>query len=106
MSQHNQEQKEGNFIATKLLCNDIPFEYSSFKALKKCRDIRHSCRENYKTNSTELCHDILKVCRDIIQEKCTELCHDMTLQATTKLEDKDGNYVVTKQPTGPILGDP
>ena len=33
--------------------------------------------------------------------KGTEKCRDITLQAMTKLENKDGSYVATKQPTGP-----
>ena len=77
-------------------CCDISFEYSSCKALKKCRDTRYSCRDNYRTNSTELCRDIFKLCRDIIKkEKGAKDCRDRTLQATIKLEDKDDNYVAT-----------
>ena len=79
MSRHNQEQQEGNFVTTKLLCCDIPFEYSSYKALKKCHDTRHSCHDHYKTNLAEIYRDIFKVCRDISPEKGTEECHDITL---------------------------
>ena len=39
--------------------------------------------------------DIFKVCQDIIQEEGTKLCRDRKLQAMTKLENKDGNYVAT-----------
>ena len=42
------------------------------------------CRENHKTNSTELCCDIFKLCRDIIQENGIEDFRDITLQDTTK----------------------
>ena len=94
MSRHNQEKQEGNVVATKLLCRSIPFEYSSRKALKKCCDTRHSCCDNNKTTSVEL-------------------CRDKKLQSTTKLENKDGSYVATqffnvatKQPIGPIFGNP
>ena len=89
MSLHNQEQQKGNFVETKLLLSHISFEYSSCKALKKCCD-------NYKTNSAKLCRDIFKLCPDIILENGIEDCRDRTLQATTKLEDKDDNYVATK----------
>ena len=43
--------------------------HSSIQAAmtKVCHDTRHSCRDNYKTNSEELCRDTFKVCRDIIQ---------------------------------------
>ena len=60
------------------------------------------CCYNHKTNSAELCHDIFKVCHDIIQEKGIEHCCDITLQATTKLEDKQNN-VATKKSFRPVL---
>ena len=80
MWQQNQEQQEGSFFTTKLLCCDISFEHSSFKAPKKRRDTRHSCRDNYKINSVEICRDIFKLSRDMILGKGIEECRDITLQ--------------------------
>ena len=68
---------------------------------------------HYKTNSAELYHDIFKVCSDIIQEKGIEHYHDITLQATTKLEEKHSynvmtyfSYVANKDVTWANFGDP
>ena len=61
------------------------------------------CRDNHKTDSVELCHDIFKICHNIILEKGIEHCRDITLQATTKMEDKQNN-VVAKMSFRLILG--
>ena len=96
MSRHKTKLKGEKLCPDKdILCRDIPFEYSNCKALNKCNDIRHSCRDNYKTTSAELFRDIFKVGHDIIQEEGMKLCRDRKLQATTKLENKDDNYVAT-----------
>ena len=73
MSQHNEEEQERNFVATKLFMSQHTIQLLTLQGMKKkCRNIRHLCRDNYKTNSTKLCHDTFNVCRDIIQEKGTE----------------------------------
>ena len=46
MSRHNQEQQEEIFVATKLLRRNIPFEYSTYKALKYVITIIRKIQQN------------------------------------------------------------
>ena len=81
MSRHKTKLKGKKLCRDKeILCRDIFQEQQRMKHVATkflCRDISHSCRDNYKTTSAELCCDR-------IQEEKTKLCRYRKLQATTK----------------------